>query len=72
MIDFMMLFSLWVVGYMYDKCYDVDSFVGGGLHRGFRSIPVTDELNSYNIKNHPQTKTQYKTYHSIERRCRMM
>jgi hypothetical protein len=31
---------------MYDKRSDVDSFVGGGLHRGFRSIPVTDELNS--------------------------
>jgi hypothetical protein len=34
MIDFMMLFSLWVVGYMQDKCYDVDLFVGGGLHHG--------------------------------------
>jgi hypothetical protein len=53
MIDFMMLFSLWVVGYMQDKCYDVDLFVGGGLHHGFRSIPVTAELNSYNIKKTP-------------------
>jgi hypothetical protein len=34
MIDFMMLFSLWVVGYMYDKCYDVDSFVVVGYIAG--------------------------------------